>query len=69
MGRVIGPAIVPVRLVASGARAWRVARRLGIFSAVVAACPRNDQSGGLQDNCFDAEPILQDPTIEALEPT
>jgi hypothetical protein len=23
----------------------------------------------LQENCFDAEPILQDPTIEALEST
>jgi hypothetical protein len=31
--------------------------------------PVNDRSGGASKDCFDAKPILQDPTNEALELT
>jgi hypothetical protein len=67
-GRVVDEPVVPVRLAVNSA-GCRVARWLGKFSVAVAACPRTTEVAALQENCFDAEPILQDPTIEALELT
>ena len=40
-----------------------------MFGAAVALVRETTEVAALQENCFDAELILQDPTIEALEPT